>query len=67
MQTSKPRTSPALDPYLAGAILAKCDPSTAAVVADALRLAFNEDEPRDERGRWRSDLESRLQALATGL
>ena len=52
MPKSKPQTSLPLDPNLAGRILAKLDPSSAAVFADVLRLAFNPNQPRDYRGRW---------------
>ena len=54
MQTSKPRAPLTLDPCLAARILLKLDPVSAAIFADALRLAFNPDEPRDEQGRWTS-------------
>jgi hypothetical protein len=35
-----------LDPNLAGRILANLDTSSAAIFADALRLAFDPDQPR---------------------
>jgi hypothetical protein len=53
IRTSRPRTSLTFDPILAGRILAKCDPATAAIVADALRLAhFNPNQARAEDGKW---------------
>ena len=52
MHKSKPRTSQTLDPILAGRILAKLDPASAAIFADVLCLAYDPDQPRDDRGRW---------------
>jgi hypothetical protein len=52
MPKSKSLVSQPFDPYLAGRILAKLDPASAAIFADVLRLAFDPDQPRDYRGRW---------------
>ena len=52
MRKTKPQTRVTLDPRLAGRILAKLDPASAAIFADVLRLAYNNAERRDVDGEW---------------
>jgi hypothetical protein len=64
MRNSKPSAPLTLDPLLAGRILLKLDPASAAVFADVLRLAFNPNQPRDDQGRWRKDGTSAARSAA---
>ena len=52
MHRSQPRTSPRIDPCLAGRILLKLDVASAAIFADVLRLQYNKNERRDSDGEW---------------
>jgi hypothetical protein len=65
MRKSKPRSSRILDPCLAGRILLKLDYASAAIFAKVLRLAYNEDEPRDEDGEWTDGEPSEVPTEAT--
>jgi hypothetical protein len=64
MHKSKLPASVTLDPLLAGRILLKLDPASAAIFADVLRLAFDPDQPRDELGRWSKEGASAPRARA---